>query len=173
MPGGLSDEASAEKSDKRRKGSSSEPQWCLSRVSWVPRFTIVSLAAAQKPGAGCSCVHALRLRAWPLGACAAFGWTRISSVSSPCFSTLGFINLVALEPAWRDGSDRGHVPGGRFQALDSADGQVARDRCVVEDGSGGPRGGCVPFPGDFCTAAAVMVYRPRVLWLVVALVYGG
>ena len=109
-------------------------------------------------------------------ACAAFGWTpNFVSFISVCFSTLGLIVLVAFEPAWWTGLIVGTALAVGFM-FDSADGQVSR-----VTGASSKTGEWVDHVADafrspaihFCTAAAVMVYRPESWWLaIVALVYG-
>ncbi|WP_299238722.1 CDP-alcohol phosphatidyltransferase family protein, partial [uncultured Actinomyces sp.] len=148
---------------------------------WGTRFTTyrAALAAAQKPGAGVPAYMrwvnrgAARVAA---AACAAFGWTpNFVSFISVCFSTLGLIVLVALEPAWWTGLIVGTSLAVGFM-FDSADGQVSR-----VTGASSKTGEWVDHVADafrspaihFCTAAAVMVYRPESWWLaIVALVYG-
>ena len=150
-------------------------------ASWGTRFTTyrAALAAAQKPGAGVPAYMrwvnrgAARVVA---AACAAFGWTpNFVSFISVCFSTLGLIVLVALEPAWWTGLIVGTSLAVGFM-FDSADGQVSR-----VTGASSKTGEWVDHVADafrspaihFCTAAAVMVYRPESWWLaIVALVYG-
>ena len=149
--------------------------------SWGTRFSAYrsALAAAQKPGAGVPAYMrwvnrgAARVVA---AACAAFGWTpNFVSFVSVCFSTLGLIVLVTLEPAWWTGLIVGTALAVGFM-FDSADGQVSR-----VTGASSKTGEWVDHVADafrspaihFCTAAAVMVYRPESWWLaVVALVYG-
>ena len=149
--------------------------------SWGTRFSAYrsALAAAQKPGAGVPAYMrwvnrgAARVVA---AACAAFGWTpNFVSFISVCFSTLGLIVLVALEPAWWTGLIVGTALAVGFM-FDSADGQVSR-----VTGASSKTGEWVDHVADafrspaihFCTAAAVMIYRPESWWLaVVALVYG-
>ena len=149
--------------------------------SWGTRFSAYrsALAAAQKPGAGVPAYMrwvnrgAARVVA---AACAAFGWTpNFVSFISVCFSTLGLIVLVALEPAWWTGLIVGTALAVGFM-FDSADGQVSR-----VTGASSKTGEWVDHVADafrspaihFCTATAVMVYRPESWWLaIVALVYG-
>ena len=99
--------------------------------SWGTRFGAYrrALAAAQKPGAGVPAYMrwvnrgAARVVA---AACAAFGWTpNFVSFISVCFSTIGLIVLVALEPAWWSGLIVGTALAVGFM-FDSADGQVSR-----------------------------------------------
>lgn len=150
-------------------------------ASWGTRFTTyrAALAAAQKPGAGVPAYMrwvnrgAARVAA---AACAAFGWTpNFVSFVSVCFSTLGLIVLVALEPTWWSGLIVGTSLAVGFM-FDSADGQVSR-----VTGASSKTGEWVDHVADafrspaihFCTAVAVMVYRPESWWLaIVALVYG-
>jgi len=149
--------------------------------SWGTRFSAYrsALAAAQKPGAGVPAYMrwvnrgAARVVA---AACAAFGWTpNFVSFISVCFSTVGLIVLVACEPAWWTGLIVGTALAVGFM-FDSADGQVSR-----VTGASSKTGEWVDHVADafrspaihFCTAAAVMVYRPESWWLaIVALVYG-
>jgi len=149
--------------------------------SWGTRFSAYrsALAAAQKPGAGVPAYMrwvnrgAARVVA---AACAAFGWTpNFVSFISVCFSTIGLIVLVACDPAWWSGLIVGTALAVGFM-FDSADGQVSR-----VTGASSKTGEWVDHVADafrspaihFCTAAAVMVYRPESWWLaIVALVYG-
>ena len=149
--------------------------------SWGTRFSAYrsALAAAQKPGAGVPAYMrwvnrgAARVVA---AACAAFGWTpNFVSFISVCFSTVGLVVLVACDPAWWTGLIVGTALAVGFM-FDSADGQVSR-----VTGASSKTGEWVDHVADafrspaihFCTAAAVMVYRPESWWLaVVALVYG-